>query len=70
MRLALAVTDPACGTQQASSARRFVQAVLQEGHGLVCVFFYRKGVPSADQPTTSTNDEFDLVRVWQSLHDE
>lgn len=46
------------------------QAVLQEGHELACVFFYREGVLNANQLTAPASDEFDLVRGWQSLHDE
>ncbi len=42
MRFALTVTGPAYGTQQASSARQFAQAVLQEGHELACVFSIAK----------------------------
>ncbi|MFO5846759.1 DsrE family protein, partial [Klebsiella pneumoniae] len=49
MRFALTVTGPAYGTQQASSAWQFAQAVLQEGHELACVFFYREGVLIANQ---------------------
>ena len=48
MRFALTVTGPAYGTQQASSAWQFAQAVLQEGHELACVFFYREGVLNAN----------------------
>ena len=70
MRFALTVTGPAYGTQQASSAWQFAQAVLQEGHELACVFFYREGVLNANQLTAPASDEFDLVRGWQSLHDE
>ncbi|HIE9104350.1 TPA: sulfurtransferase complex subunit TusD [Klebsiella variicola subsp. variicola] len=70
MRFALTVTGPAYGTQQASSAWQFAQAVLQEGHELAYVFFYREGVLNANQLTAPASDEFDLVRAWQSLHDE
>ncbi|STU55530.1 tRNA 5-methylaminomethyl-2-thiouridine synthase TusD [Klebsiella pneumoniae subsp. ozaenae] len=62
MRFALTVTGPAYGTQQASSAWQFAQAVLQEGHELACVFFYREGVLNANQLTAPASDEFDLVR--------
>ena len=70
MRFAITVTGPAYGTQQASSAWQFAQAVLQEGHDLVCVFFYREGVYNANQLTAPASDEFDLVRAWQRLHDD
>ena len=51
-------------------AWQFAQAVLQEGHELACVFFYREGVLNANQLTAPASDEFDLVRGWQSLHNE
>ena len=56
MRFALTVTGPAYGTQQASSAWQFAQAVLQEGHELACVFFYREGVLNANQLTAPASD--------------
>lgn len=70
MRFALLVTGPAYGTQQASSAWQFAQAVLAEGHALESVFFYREGVYNANQLTSPASDEFDLVRAWQRLHQE
>ncbi|EPS2709194.1 sulfurtransferase complex subunit TusD [Cronobacter turicensis] len=70
MRFALMVTGPAYGTQQASSALQFAKALLAEGHSLESIFFYREGVYNANQFTSPANDEFDLVRAWQQLHDE
>ena len=70
MRFALMVTGPAYGSQQASSALQFAKAALAEGHEIACVFFYREGVYNANQLTSPASDEFDLVRAWQSLHDE
>ncbi|MEJ5074745.1 sulfurtransferase complex subunit TusD [Enterobacter ludwigii] len=70
MRFALMVTGPAYGTQQSSSAWQFANAVLAEGHELVSVFFYREGVYNANQLTAPANDEFDVVRAWQSLHEK
>ncbi|EHD19875.1 MULTISPECIES: sulfurtransferase complex subunit TusD [Brenneria] len=66
----LLVTGPAYGTQQASSALQFAQAVLDKGHRLASVFFYREGVLNANQLTSPANDEFDLVRAWQRLGQE
>ncbi len=63
----LLVTGPAYGTQQASSALQFAQALLHSGHRLVSVFFYREGVLNANQLTAPATDEFDLVRAWQQL---
>lgn len=70
MRYALLVTGPAYGTQQASSALQFAQALLAEGHTLISVFFYREGVYNANQLTAPAGDEFDLVRAWQGLHQQ
>lgn len=70
MRFALMVTGPAYGTQQASSALQFAQAVREAGHELVSVFFYREGVYNANQFTSPASDEFDLVRAWQALNEK
>ena len=68
MRFAIVVTGPAYGTQQASSAFQFAQALIVEGHELSSVFFYREGVYNANQLTSPASDEFDLVRGWQQLN--
>ncbi len=70
MHFALMVTGPAYGTQQASSALLFAQALLAEGHSLDSVFFYREGVYNANQLTSPASDEVDLVRAWQTLHQQ
>ncbi|WP_034917517.1 sulfurtransferase complex subunit TusD [Erwinia sp. 9145] len=70
MRFTLLVTGPAYGTQQASSAWQFAQALLAEGHQLDSVFFYREGVLNASQLTSPASDEFDLTAAWQSLQRE
>ncbi|MEX5410536.1 sulfurtransferase complex subunit TusD [Atlantibacter hermannii] len=67
MRFALMVTGPAYGTQQASSAYQFARAVIEEGHRVESVFFYREGVYNANQLTSPASDEFDMVRAWQRL---
>lgn len=63
----LVVTGAPYGTQQASSAYQFAQALLERGHCLASIFFYREGVYNANQLTQPANDEFDLVRGWQRL---
>lgn len=68
MRYTLLVTGPAYGTQHASSALLFARALLQAGHQLESVFFYREGVLNANQLTAPASDEVDLVREWQQLH--
>lgn len=68
MRFAIVVTGPAYGTQQASSALQFAQAVLNEGHELSSIFFYQEGVYNANMLTSPASDEFDVVRAWQQLN--
>lgn len=68
MRFTILVTGPAYGTQQASSALHFARALLNAGHELISVFFYREGVYNANQFTAPASDEFDVVRAWQQLH--
>ncbi|MCT4705075.1 sulfurtransferase complex subunit TusD [Enterobacteriaceae bacterium H11S18] len=70
MHFAIMVTGPAYGTQQASSALQFALAVINEGHTLKSVFFYREGVLNANQLTTPASDEVDVVRAWQTLHEQ
>lgn len=70
MRFAIMVTGPAYGTQQASSALQFAEALLAAGHQLSSVFFYREGVYNANQLTSPASDEFDLVRGWQKLNEQ
>lgn len=67
LKYCLLVTGPAYGTQQASSAWRFAQALLAAGHCISRVFFYCEGVLNANQLTSPANDEFDLVRAWVAL---
>ena len=43
MRFAIVVTGPAYGTQQASSAFQFAQALIAEGHELSRFFSIGKG---------------------------
>ena len=69
MRFAIVVTGPAYGTQQASSAFQFAQALIADGHELSSVFFYREGVYNANQFASPASDEFDLVRAWQALNE-
>ncbi|MEN5017158.1 sulfurtransferase complex subunit TusD [Erwinia sp. Eh17-17] len=70
MRFCLMVTGPAYGTQQASSAWLFASALIEQGHTLDSVFFYREGVLNASLLTAPASDEFDLTRSWQQLHNQ
>lgn len=47
----------------------FAHALIEAGHELASVFFYREGVYNANRFTSPANDEFDLVRAWQALNE-
>lgn len=66
----LVVTGPVYGTQQALSAWQFSQALIEKGHKLESVFFYREGISNANQLVSPASDEFDLVRAWQRLAEQ
>lgn len=70
LRYVLLVTGPAYGTQQATSAYQFSQALIEEGHQIESVFFYREGINNANQLVSPASDEFDLVRAWQQLAEQ
>lgn len=70
MRFSLMVTGPAYGTQQASSALLFARALLEQGHALESIFFYREGVLNASLLNAPASDECDLTRQWQQLHQQ
>ncbi|KLN67150.1 MULTISPECIES: sulfurtransferase complex subunit TusD [Vibrio] len=66
----LVVNGPVYGSQSAKSAYQFAKAVITKGHSLVSVFFYQDGVTNGSDLTVPANDEFDLVRAWQTLASE
>lgn len=63
----LLVTGPAYGTQQATNAWRFANALIIEGHILKTVFFYREGVYNGNQLISPASDEFNLHMGWKTL---
>lgn len=63
----LVVNGPVYGSQSARSAYQFAQAVIEQGHTLVSVFFYQDGVSNGTTLSVPANDEFDLSKAWQEL---
>jgi len=63
----LLVNGSVYGTQSARNAYLFAQALIEKGHQLKSVFFYQDGVFNGSALTVPANDEFDLVKAWQSL---
>jgi sulfur relay protein TusD/DsrE len=67
LSFAIVVSGPAYGTQAASSAYRFIQAVLASGHAILGVFFYQDGVMNASYLHSPATDEDDLHQLWCEL---
>lgn len=66
----LVVNGPVYGRQSALSAYQFAQALIEQGHTLVSVFFYQDGVTNGTALSVPANDEFDLSKAWQTLAKE
>ena len=52
------------------TAYQFARSLIGKGHRLVSVFFYQDGVTNGTALSVPANDEFDLVKAWQSLASE
>nr|WP_279290347.1 sulfurtransferase complex subunit TusD [Vibrio parahaemolyticus] len=66
----MVVNGSVYGRQSARSAYQFAQAVIEQGHTLVSVFFYQDGVTNGTALSVPANDEFDLTKAWQGLAKE
>lgn len=67
MNYTVLVTGSAYGTQNASTAFLFCQALVKTRHILHSIFFYCDGVFNANSMITPASDEFNLVKAWQKL---
>ncbi|MFP3019387.1 MAG: sulfurtransferase complex subunit TusD [Arsenophonus sp.] len=61
------VTKPLYGTQQATNAWKFANALILEEHILKVVFFYQEGVYNANKLISPASDEFNLLIGWKVL---
>ena len=66
----LVVSGSVYGSQSARTAYQFARSLINKGHRLVSVFFYQDGVTNGTALSVPANDEFDLVKAWQSLASE
>lgn len=70
LRYTLLITGPAYGTQQASTAYLFAQALLAKGHTITTLFFYQDGVNNANRLISPASDEYNLLHAWQHLSEQ
>ncbi|MGC3836476.1 sulfurtransferase complex subunit TusD [Moritella viscosa] len=62
--IAVLVTGPAYGSQDALSAYHYVKSAVELGHTIQRVFFYNDGVLNGSILTSPAADEFDLYNAW------
>jgi tRNA 2-thiouridine synthesizing protein D len=65
--IAVLVTGPAYGRQDALTAFHYVKAALELGHVIQRVFFYNDGVLNGSTLLSPAADEFDLYNAWLNL---
>lgn len=56
--------------QGAETALRFARAVIESGHSIYRVFFYRDGVHNGSALTCLPQDEYNIPQQWQALAQE
>lgn len=64
MRYVIAVNHPVYGSQGAFLAYQFAQALIEQHHHIVQVFFFQAGVTNGNAYINPANDEFDLQKAW------
>ena len=70
MKFAVLVNEGPYTHQASDSAFHFTQAVLDEGHEVMRVFFYHDGVNNGTRLTTPPQDDRNIVNRWSQLAEE
>lgn len=70
MKYAIQVNRSPYQSDSGYSAYQFIQALLQMGHTVERVFFYREGVYHAFKYITPPDDELNLTHLWSALADK
>lgn len=67
MRYVLSVRQPVYGSQGAYLAYQFAQELIRQGHLISQIFFSQEGVSNGNGLVYPANDEFNLVKAWQTF---
>lgn len=70
MKFTLLIQSAPIDAQGSATALRFARALLEQGHVIERIFFYRSGVQSANRLTLAPQDEANLPAQWQALIQE
>ena len=67
MKFSIVIYAAPYSTESASSALRFAQTVIEQGHEVYRLFFFGDGVHNASQLTVVAQDEPNLQQQWNEL---
>ncbi|MCB1670699.1 MAG: sulfurtransferase complex subunit TusD [Gammaproteobacteria bacterium] len=67
MKFSIVIHSAPYASEGASSALRFCQAVLAEGHEIYRLFFFRDGVHNLTRLAVVAQDETSLQDAWEEL---
>ncbi|MBV7315676.1 sulfurtransferase complex subunit TusD [Shewanella sp. NIFS-20-20] len=69
-KLIIQVNGKVYGNVAGYHAYRFTEAAIEQGHEIVCVFFYQDGVSHSNNLLAPATDEFNLHQAWIGLADK
>jgi tRNA 2-thiouridine synthesizing protein D len=67
MKFTLLIQSAPIDSQSSATALRFASTLLEKGHQIERIFFYRSGVQSANRLALAPQDETNLPEEWQKL---
>lgn len=67
MKFTLLIQSAPIDSQSSATALRFANTLLEKGHQIERIFFYRSGVQSANRLALAPQDETNLPDKWQKL---
>ncbi|MCP4595817.1 sulfurtransferase complex subunit TusD [Neptuniibacter sp.] len=70
MKFSIIIQSSPFSRQSTTTAYRFAEALLEEGHELFRVFFYSDGVLAANQLVSPPQDENNIPDQWSALADK
>ena len=70
MKYTLNILGAPYSTQSMSTALRFANALVKQGHQLYRVFFYHDAVNAGNSLITPPQDEINIPAQWQSLAEQ
>lgn len=67
MKFTLLIQSAPIDSQSSATALRFARALIEKGHHIERIFFYRSGVQSANRLALAPQDETSTPQAWQAF---